>query len=173
MFTLLVVINSYSIFTGLGCLICLIFLFFESAFGICLGCLVYPLFYKKQTKHCAGEVCEVIKKQEIQNTFRVQIFILLLLVAFVILLFIFINNSFSKNPVNLWSIISFKRHSTKLLYFIYSLAIVDLRSSRLTYLRRCCMFHHYFIKKESMLVSTFVGAAYAQGLLNTNKGGKS
>src|SRR5436309_10461690 len=32
MFFLLVVINSYSIITGLTCLICLVFLFFETAF---------------------------------------------------------------------------------------------------------------------------------------------
>ena len=41
MFVLLVVVNSYSIITGLTCLVCLIFLFFEAVFGICLGCLVY------------------------------------------------------------------------------------------------------------------------------------
>src|SRR5215218_4300766 len=41
MFFLLVVLNSYSIITGLTCLVCLAFLFFESAFGICFGCLVY------------------------------------------------------------------------------------------------------------------------------------
>ena len=37
MFILIVVVNSYSPITGIICLICLIFLFFESAFGICLG----------------------------------------------------------------------------------------------------------------------------------------
>jgi hypothetical protein len=35
MFFLMVVLNSYSIVTGLTCLVCLLFLFFESAFGIC------------------------------------------------------------------------------------------------------------------------------------------
>ena len=107
MFTLLVVLNSYSIITGLGCLICLIFLFFESAFGICLGCLIFPLFYKDKAKYCAGEVCEVRVKEEIQKTSWAQIFILILSVVFLILLFILFNNSFSKNPVDLWSIISF------------------------------------------------------------------
>src|SRR5215213_6843407 len=46
MFFLLVVLNSYSIITGITCLVCLLFLFVESAFGICLGCLFYGLFYK-------------------------------------------------------------------------------------------------------------------------------
>ena len=40
MFVLMVVVNTYSIITGIICLICLIFLFFESVFGICLGCKV-------------------------------------------------------------------------------------------------------------------------------------
>ena len=48
MFILLVVVNSYSPITGLICLICLIFLFFESAFGICLGCKFYSLIYKEK-----------------------------------------------------------------------------------------------------------------------------
>ena len=46
MFFLMVILNSYSPITGVVCLICLVFLFFESAFGICLGCKFYPLFYK-------------------------------------------------------------------------------------------------------------------------------
>ncbi len=41
MFTFMVVVNAYSPITGIICLICLVFLFFESAFGICLGCLFY------------------------------------------------------------------------------------------------------------------------------------
>ncbi len=104
MFTLLVVINSYSIITGLGCLICLIFLFFESAFGICLGCLVYNWFYKEKAQHCAGEVCDVTKKQNIQKTSWAQIFVLLGLVVFVILLVVFFNDHFGEKPKSLWTI---------------------------------------------------------------------
>ena len=52
MFILLVVLNSTSFFTGITCLICLTFLFFESVFGICLGCLFYPWFYKERTQLC-------------------------------------------------------------------------------------------------------------------------
>src|SRR5215471_14295013 len=44
MFILIVLVNSYSPITGVICLVCLTFLFFESAFGICLGCKFYPLF---------------------------------------------------------------------------------------------------------------------------------
>src|SRR6267154_5546774 len=47
MFILMVVVNSYSPITGIICLICLLFLFFESAFGICLGCKFYSIFNKR------------------------------------------------------------------------------------------------------------------------------
>ncbi|MEO6705788.1 MAG: DUF4395 domain-containing protein [Ginsengibacter sp.] len=106
MFILLVVINSYSIFTGVTCLVCLVFLFFESAFGICLGCLVYPLFYKEKAQYCAGEVCDVTKKQDIQKTSGGQILVLLGLIMCVIFLIFFFNAQFGEQPKNLWAIIN-------------------------------------------------------------------
>jgi hypothetical protein len=41
------------------CSICLLLLFFETAFGICLGCKIYNLFSRRQAQHCPGGVCEV------------------------------------------------------------------------------------------------------------------
>lgn len=49
MFFLLVVFNAYSPITGITCFICLILMFFESAFGICLGCKLYGIL--KKIKH--------------------------------------------------------------------------------------------------------------------------
>ena len=72
-FLLLVVMNSTSIITGIICQICLIFLFFEAVFGICLGCKFYPLFHKEKTQYCPGGICEVWTKQEIQKTSLLQI----------------------------------------------------------------------------------------------------
>ena len=60
------------------CVICLIFLFFESVFGICVWCKVYNLFNKEKAKLCPGWVCEIIKKEPIQKTNRIQILILIL-----------------------------------------------------------------------------------------------
>jgi len=40
------------------CAACLVLLFFESAFGICIGCKVYNWFNKKQAQLCPGSVCE-------------------------------------------------------------------------------------------------------------------
>ena len=71
-FLLLVVMNSTSILTGIICQVCLIFLFFEAVFGICLGCKFYPLFYKEKTLYCAGDTCEVKAEQEIQKTSLLQ-----------------------------------------------------------------------------------------------------
>ena len=104
MFFLLVVVNSYSIITGVGCLICLSFLFFESAFGICLGCMVYNLVYKQKARYCAGEICQPHSKQEIQKISRAQILILVGLVAFIIVLLLLFNDAFIARPKNLWSI---------------------------------------------------------------------
>jgi hypothetical protein len=42
----------------LVCLSCLTLLFFESAFGICLGCKLYNLAFPAQARLCPGGVCE-------------------------------------------------------------------------------------------------------------------
>jgi hypothetical protein len=102
MFVFMVVVNSYSPLTGIICLICLVFLFFESAFGICLGCKFYSLFYKRKTQYCPGEVCDLKSKQEIQKTSASQLMSVLGFVVFVMLLGIFFNSYFSKKPYNLF-----------------------------------------------------------------------
>jgi hypothetical protein len=102
MFILLVLVNAHSPITGIICLICLIFLFFESAFGICLGCKFYPLFYKEKVQYCPGEVCEVKSKQDIQKTSIVQILILPAFFVLIILTAVFFNDVFSKKPYNLF-----------------------------------------------------------------------
>ena len=45
------------------CAACLTLLFFEAAFGICIGCKVYNLFNKEQAQLCPGGVCEVLPEQ--------------------------------------------------------------------------------------------------------------
>lgn len=40
------------------CAACLVLLFFETAFGICIGCKVYNGFHKEQAQLCPGGVCE-------------------------------------------------------------------------------------------------------------------
>ncbi len=106
MFFLLNILNSYSIITAVTCFICLIFLFFESAFGICLGCLFYGLFYKDEAQYCAGEVCEVTKKQAIQKTSWVQMLIVVGSIVYVVLAVLFFNEHFRVAPKHLKEIIN-------------------------------------------------------------------
>lgn len=41
------------------CGTCLLLMFFETAFGICLGCKLYNLFNREKAQLCPGGVCEV------------------------------------------------------------------------------------------------------------------
>ncbi len=108
MFFLMVVLNSYSIITGLTCLICLLFLFFESAFGICLGCIGYKLFYKEKAQYCPGEVCDVKAKQDIQKVSFKQVVIVLSFIGMIIAMSYLLNDIFSEKPGNLWEILNLK-----------------------------------------------------------------
>ncbi len=49
------------------CTLCLVLLFLESAFSICLGCKLYSLFSKKEVTNCPGGVCEVRAKESVQK----------------------------------------------------------------------------------------------------------
>ncbi len=102
MFVFFIIVNAYSIITGLICLICLVFLFFESAFGICLGCKVYPWFNKGKVQYCPGEVCDVKQKHDIQKISGAQLLILATFVAFVFLLVYTMNGHFSAMPHDLF-----------------------------------------------------------------------
>lgn len=57
------------------CALCLILLFFESAFGICLGCKIYNQFNKEKAKLCPGDVCEMLAGQK-SRTNLAQVLIL-------------------------------------------------------------------------------------------------
>jgi hypothetical protein len=104
MLVLLVIVNSYSPITGLICFICLIFLFFESAFGICLGCKVYPWFNKGKVQYCPGEVCDVKSRHDIQKTSIAQIMIVFGFIAFIFILVFLFNDNFSVQPYDLFGI---------------------------------------------------------------------
>ena len=106
MFIFMVVINSYSPITGVICFVCLMFLFFESAFGICLGCKFYPLFHKEKPQRCPGEVCDVRSKQVIQKTSSSQLLVVLTFATFIFLASWFFNDQFSKQPYDLFGIFS-------------------------------------------------------------------
>jgi len=101
MFVHLIILNATSPLAGIFCLTCLAFLFFESAFGICLGCKFYPLFFKDKAHYCPGDVCDVQQKQAIQKTSVAQVFILIAFVAYVIVIGVLFHDKFSKPPYDM------------------------------------------------------------------------
>lgn len=59
------------------CLACLTLLFFEAAFGICLGCKIYKIFNKNSIQECPSGKCEISVTEDIQKVNLVQIGIFL------------------------------------------------------------------------------------------------
>jgi hypothetical protein len=59
MFYLMVLNNVIGPINMLVCATCLLLMFFETAFGICIGCKLYNLLNKEQAQLCPGGVCEV------------------------------------------------------------------------------------------------------------------
>lgn len=102
MFIHIVIVNARGPIAGIICLICLIFLFFETAFGICLGCKFYSIFYKEKAQYCPGEVCDSKSKQDIQKTSKVQILIVFGFIAYIVLIAFVFNDSFSKKTYDLF-----------------------------------------------------------------------
>jgi len=104
MFIHLVIVNAFSPISGIICLTCLVFLFFESAFGICLGCKFYSMIYKKKAQYCPGEVCDVKAKQDIQKTSKAQLLIVLGFILYIFLAVLLFNSDLSKKPYDLFGI---------------------------------------------------------------------
>jgi hypothetical protein len=59
MLWLIVINNVIGPVNMLVCATCLTLMFFESAFGICIGCKIYNALPNRQAQHCAGSACEV------------------------------------------------------------------------------------------------------------------
>jgi len=100
----LIIINGYSPITGIICMICLIFLFFESSFGICLGCLFYPLFFKEKLQLCPGDVCDPKVKQPIQKTSFSQWLVVIIFLVGMIVFGVLANPYLSKAPTDIFGL---------------------------------------------------------------------
>lgn len=98
MFVLVVVMNTYSPISGLICLACLVFLFCETAFGICIGCKLYALVYREKAEYCPGEVCEAGARQAIQKTSGAQLLVVVALVAYVVVVAAAFHGTFVEKP---------------------------------------------------------------------------
>jgi len=61
------------------CILCIVFLFSEAVFGICIGCKLYEVITKNKAKNCPGGVCEMRgPKEEVQKISLAQIAILVM-----------------------------------------------------------------------------------------------
>lgn len=73
MFLIIVVFEMMTTVKIAICLLCITFLFSESAFGICLGCILYHKTQKNSPLYCPGNVCEIKRKEKIQQFSKLQI----------------------------------------------------------------------------------------------------
>lgn len=55
------------------CVTCLTLLFFETAFGICIGCILYRVLLRRETELCPGGACEMKIKHPVQMTNGTQL----------------------------------------------------------------------------------------------------
>jgi hypothetical protein len=68
------------------CASCLLLLFFETAFSICLGCLLHHWITRKKAVLCPGDVCEIKEKEPIQRVSIAQLGVMVVFVVFLIFL---------------------------------------------------------------------------------------
>lgn len=78
----------------IGCITCATLLFFESAFGICIGCVLYNWIGHQKAQLCPGGACRIKRLEPIQRVNWIQIVIVLAFIAAV----------FSIIHFNLWNI---------------------------------------------------------------------
>jgi len=107
MFFLIVVNNVIWPINIIICTICIMLFLFETAFGICIWCIIYNKFNKKKAELCPWWSCEIRKKEEIQKINFVQTWIVILSIIWVVFLSNFFewrdveNNFWEKNEFNL------------------------------------------------------------------------
>ena len=81
----LIVYNNMGMQRVAVCLLCIIFLYAEAVFGICVGCKVYTLITRKKAQHCPGGVCEMKgSKEEVQ---KISIFQIAIVITFISMIY--------------------------------------------------------------------------------------
>jgi hypothetical protein len=83
MLYLVVINNVIGPINLIVCSICLLLLFFESAFGICIGCKIYNLFSTDKAQLCPGEVCDVERAPARQRLGMAHASVLALFIALI------------------------------------------------------------------------------------------
>lgn len=84
MFYLIVLHKIIGPINLLVCITCLTLLFFEAAFGICIGCKIYNLFHRKKARLCPGNTCDttVARQPGVNLVQSFSLLMFLLLVAY-------------------------------------------------------------------------------------------
>jgi hypothetical protein len=82
MLYLVVINNVIGPINLIVCLACLTLLFFEAAFGICLGCKLYKLFNTAKAQHCPGNACDT----NLENPHKTSVTQIIVLLLFAILI---------------------------------------------------------------------------------------
>lgn len=70
MFYLIVVQQVIGPINIIVCAACITLLFFESAFGICIGCKVYNAIWPGQAQRCPGGVCDMAPDPTVQVSWQ-------------------------------------------------------------------------------------------------------
>jgi hypothetical protein len=78
MFLIIVIFEIMTSIKIAICLLCITFLFSETAFGICIGCILYHKTQKNRPLYCPGNVCKVKTKEKIQQISKPQMISLIL-----------------------------------------------------------------------------------------------
>ena len=79
------------------CVLCLTLMTLESAFSICVGCMIYKAIIDKNPQHCPGGVCEIKKREPIQTFNPLQASIALITaVGLVVGIYLFLAKTESK-----------------------------------------------------------------------------
>ena len=76
MFFIIVVLQVMTPIKIAICFLCVLLLFSETAFGICLGCIVYHKLLRRNVSHCPGDVCETRPKEPVQRINAAQLGVL-------------------------------------------------------------------------------------------------
>ena len=101
MFILVIILELMTPIKIAICLLCIALLFSETAFGICLGCILYNKFFNKDAKYCPGGTCEVREKEKIQQVSKAQWLILIGAIVGVVALSYGFSNMDKKAPMGM------------------------------------------------------------------------
>lgn len=63
------------------CLACIVLMFFETAFGICIGCKLYNLAFKEKAQLCPGGVCSLTTRAAITEVKRSHLIVVAIVIG--------------------------------------------------------------------------------------------